>query len=114
MKTKSNQILNTYEFIMKNNGENATDLYRRGDLFSLMDHAIVKRAVQSALSDDEQEVIILHFWSDLSLGEISKLLSVTSSEVSKIIEAAIKKIRVFCLGEINFSRTKFSQTSMAA
>lgn len=56
--------------------------------------------ILSSLSKREQMIIQLYYFEELSLGEISEILNITSSRISQIHKEVIKKIRNR-LGDIN-------------
>lgn len=56
--------------------------------------------ILSSLSKREQTIIQLYYFEELSLGEISEILHITSSRISQIHKEVIKKIRNR-LGNIN-------------
>lgn len=49
--------------------------------------------ILSGLSDREQMVMQLYYFEELSLGEISNILNITSSRISQIHKEVIKKVR---------------------
>jgi RNA polymerase sigma factor (sigma-70 family) len=88
--------------------------YRYGDLYSLKDHSIVKRAVQTALSDDEQGIIIYSFWNGYSLQKIARLMTLSEMTVRRLYTSALRKIRDYCLGSQGFSLSTKISTAIAA
>ena len=46
-----------------------------------------------SLTEDEQEVIRLHFYSELNYDEIAKILDTNNTHIRKIKERALKKLR---------------------
>ncbi len=57
-------------------------------------------SVLSSLSEREQMIMQLYYFEELSLGEISSILNITSSRISQIHKEVIKKIRLR-IGDIN-------------
>lgn len=56
--------------------------------------------ILSSLTKREQTIIQLYYFDELSLGEISEILNITSSRISQIHKEVIKKIRNR-IGDIN-------------
>lgn len=56
--------------------------------------------ILSSLSKREQMIVQLYYFEELSLGEISSILDITSSRISQIHKEVIKKIRLR-IGDIN-------------
>lgn len=105
MKTqKKKRPFDTLDHIERSAPPNPAEMFRHGDLFSLRDHSLVRRAIQSTLTDDEEEIITLYFWNDLQYEEISKAMDMTNSKVGSICETAMRKIRKFCMEQPEFSR----------
>lgn len=88
--------------------------FRYGDLYSLKDHSIVKCAVQAALSDDEQGIIIYSFWNGYSFQKIARLMALSELTVRRLYESALHKIRDYCLGAPGFSLYQKTPSAMAA
>ena len=106
MKTrKKNKMIDTYDYIMQRTRSNPADNFRHADLFTMKDHVIVKQAVQTCLTDNEQAVINFYFWEDYSLDEVAEQMDMAKAEINLILEKSYKKIRVFCMGEPEFSRS---------
>lgn len=90
------------EFIEKNTPPDPKEQYRYGDMYSLRDHAIIRKAVQAMEDDDECYVIIAAFWNDLSFERISDQMGVSKSEVLRLYDRALHRIREFCLSDRSF------------
>lgn len=88
--------------------------YRFGDMYSLKDHAIVRKAVQAITDEDECCVIVAAFWNDLSFQKIAEMLSIPEVEVLRIYDRALRRIREFCLAERNFSLSPPAHLPMVA
>lgn len=91
------------ECIEKKSPPDHKEKYRFGDMYSLRDHAIVRKAVQTMTDDDECSVIVAVFWNDLSFQRIAEMLGVPEVEVLQIYNRGLRRIRAFCLKEPNFS-----------
>lgn len=89
--------------IERNTPPDHKEKYHFGDMYSLKDHAIVRKAVRSMNDDDECCVIVAAFWNDLSFQKIAEMLSIPEVEVLRIYDRALRQIRDFCLTERNFS-----------
>ena len=87
-----------------------TEQFRYGDLFTLKDHILVKRAMASVLTDNEQEAIILRFWIEQTLFEIGEALAITYVEADRLVNRAMLKIREYCLRHPEFSRKFFPES----
>lgn len=85
--------------------ERVPEMFRFGDLFTLKDHVLVRRAISVVLTDCEHEAIILRFWLNQTLEEIGRTLSLSEVRVDQILNLAMKKIREFCLNQPDFSRS---------
>lgn len=75
-------------------GENSISKIEKEELVSLI------QDILSSLSKREQMIIQLYYFEELSLGEISSILNITSSRISQIHKEVIKKIRLR-IGDIN-------------
>lgn len=70
------------------------------DTPSIIDEAHLKNLAESittylpSLSDDEQEVIRLHFFAELNYKEISDVIDKEEAYIRKIKERALKKLRI--------------------
>lgn len=53
------------------------------------------RSALSCLTEKQREVIVLHFWEELSLREIAKKKGVHHSSVEETFTAAMKKLEKF-------------------
>ena len=53
------------------------------------------RSALSCLTEKQREVIVLHFWEELSLSEIAKKKGVHHSSVEETFTAAMKKLEKF-------------------
>lgn len=102
MKTNNSRPFDVLDEIEQNTAPDPRERFRYGDLFSLKDHAVVKRAVQ-ALSEDEQGVIVYSFWNDYSMQKIARLMKLSELDVRKLHTSALQKIREYCLGDSGFS-----------
>ena len=67
--------------------DNVVENVQKDELVSLV------RDILSSLSKREQTIIQLYYFEELSLGEISEILNITSSRISQIHKEVIKKIR---------------------
>ena len=106
MKTSNRKkTVDSYDYIMQRTRNNPADNFRHADLFTMKDHAIVKQAVQTWLTDNEQAVINFYFWEDYTLDEVVEQMEMAKAEINLILERSYKKIRVYCMGEPEFSRS---------
>ncbi len=71
-----------------------------GAKFQQPDHAIQKQELKEMLvealkklTEKEQNVITLYYYEELTLKEISQILSVSESRVSQLHTKALKKIK---------------------
>ncbi len=74
--------------------DNVVENVQQDELVSLI------KDILSSLTKREQTIIQLYYFEELSLGEISEILNITSSRISQIHKEVIKKIRNR-LGDIN-------------
>lgn len=74
--------------------DNVVENVQKDELVSLI------KDILSSLTKREQTIIQLYYFDELSLGEISEILNITSSRISQIHKEVIKKIRNR-LGDIN-------------
>ncbi len=74
--------------------DNVIENVQKDELVSLI------KDILSSLTKREQTIIQLYYFEELSLGEISEILNITSSRISQIHKEVIKKIRNR-LGDIN-------------
>ncbi len=74
--------------------DNVIENLQKDELLSIV------RGILGSLSRREQMIIQLYYDDELSLGEISEILNITSSRISQIHKEVIKKIRNR-LGDIN-------------
>lgn len=74
--------------------DNVVENVQKDELVSLI------KDILSSLTKREQTIIQLYYFEELSLGEISEILNITSSRISQIHKEVIKKIRNR-LGDIN-------------
>ncbi len=74
--------------------DNIVENVQKDELVSLI------KDILSSLTKREQTIIQLYYFEELSLGEISEILNITSSRISQIHKEVIKKIRNR-LGDIN-------------
>ncbi len=74
--------------------DNVMENVQQDELVSLI------KDILSSLTKREQTIIQLYYFEELSLGEISEILNITSSRISQIHKEVIKKIRNR-LGDIN-------------
>lgn len=74
--------------------DNVIENIQKDELVSLI------KDILSSLTKREQTIIQLYYFEELSLGEISEILNITSSRISQIHKEVIKKIRNR-LGDIN-------------
>ena len=75
-------------------GDNAINKIEKEELVAII------QDILSNLSKREQMIIQLYYFDELSLGEISAILNITSSRISQIHKEVIKKIRLR-IGDIN-------------
>jgi len=76
------------------------------DIFTLIDHAIVRAAVKS-LPGLLGAVVEMRFWRKLSAREIALEIGVSERAVEIALERASLFIREECLRHPAFSRTKY-------
>lgn len=74
--------------------ENTIEKIEKDELIEII------HSVLSSLSEREQMIMQLYYFEELSLGEISSILNITSSRISQIHKEVIKKIRLR-IGDIN-------------
>lgn len=74
--------------------DNVMENVQQDELVSLI------KDILSSLTKREQTIIQLYYFEELSLGEISEILNITSSRISQIHKEVIKKIRNR-LGDVN-------------
>lgn len=74
--------------------DNVIENVQKDELVSLI------KDILASLTKREQTIIQLYYFEELSLGEISEILNITSSRISQIHKEVIKKIRNR-LGDIN-------------
>ena len=74
--------------------DNVVENVQKDELVSLI------KDILASLTKREQTIIQLYYFEELSLGEISEILNITSSRISQIHKEVIKKIRNR-LGDIN-------------
>lgn len=74
--------------------ENTIEKIEKDELIEII------HSVLSNLSEREQMIMQLYYFEELSLGEISSILNITSSRISQIHKEVIKKIRLR-IGDIN-------------
>lgn len=74
--------------------DNVVENVQKDELVSLV------KDILASLTKREQTIIQLYYFEELSLGEISEILNITSSRISQIHKEVIKKIRNR-LGDIN-------------
>jgi DNA-directed RNA polymerase specialized sigma24 family protein len=97
------RTLDVLDYIEKNAPPDHKEKYRYGDMYTFRDHAIVRKAIQLMEDDDECWVIISAFWNDLSFRKISETMEIPETEVLRIYDRALRRIRDFCLSEKSFS-----------
>ena len=74
--------------------DNVVENVQKDELVSLV------KDILASLTKREQTIIQLYYFEELSLGEISEILNITSSRIAKMHKEVIKKIRNR-LGDIN-------------
>ena len=88
------------------------------DVFSKIDHAIVRAAVKR-LPGLLSAIVELRFWERYTIAEIAEELGVTMNSVEKAMENSFRLLREECLRHPAFSRSlyaviKDSQLKLAA
>ena len=102
-RNREERAYDVLDCIEKNTPPIHNEKYRFGDMYSLRDHAIVRKAVQAMTDEDECWVIVAAFWNDFSFQNIAETMSLPEVEVLRIYDRALRRIRAFCLTERNFS-----------
>lgn len=69
-------------------GDSAVEKVEKDELIEII------QSILSGLSKREQMIMQLYYFEELSLGEISSILDITSSRISQIHKEIIKKIRL--------------------
>ena len=77
--------------LLETTGDDSVDILDESHLRSLSEKI---NTYLPALTDDEQEVIRLHFYAELSYKEISSVMTKEESYIRKIQERALKKLRI--------------------
>lgn len=73
--------------------------------FTFLDQAVLHLGLEE-LSSFERQLLILRFWENFTIEEISRLFKVSWSEVDETIENSFLKLRDFCLNHKGFSLTQ--------
>jgi DNA-directed RNA polymerase specialized sigma24 family protein len=82
-------------------------------LFSQTDYTVVREALLS-LSDLERDVILLRFWENYELLEISKYLGLRVKTIEDLITQAFECLKAKCLAHSEFSRNQVASMLAAA
>ncbi len=56
---------------------------------------IIRDVIETELTKRQKQILILYFYKNLKMTEISKMLNINKSTVSRTIERGIKKIHKF-------------------
>ncbi len=84
------------------------------NLFSDRDKQILHDGMFEVLSNQEFKLVILIFWKNQLLHEISEQTSIPVAELQKTMDRAMQKLKQFCLNQQDFSRSPSLITSIAA
>lgn len=75
------------------------------NVFTNKDHHIVRQALRS-LTCNEHSIVMLRFWENCSLAEISKLLDLTWDQVESSLTSALTKLKGLCVRDPDFSKSQ--------
>lgn len=74
------------------------------NIFTVTDHAIVRKAIAEVLDEKECQAVLLRFWENELLEDIGVAMQLPVSSVEMLLRDAFIKLKNFCQSAELFSR----------